>query len=81
MSLSDVALLEQYKLARDAIVTAIATDRGVVRYKIGMREVERFDPARALAEIEELIRYYERKTSAASEGLAVSYARRVRPNE
>ena len=71
-SLSDAEILEQYKLARDSIVTAIAEGSHAVEYTIGSRRVRRTDPAIALREIERLIAYYAAKGDA-SRGRARNY--------
>ena len=69
-SLSDAEILEQYRLARDAIVTAIAAGTETVEYQIGSRRVKRTDTTLALREIERLIAYYQAKADASSYGRA-----------
>ena len=73
-SLSEAEILEQYKLARDAIVTAIADGSHSVEYAIGSRRVKRTDPAIALREIERIIATYQARIDAASYGRARNYA-------
>jgi hypothetical protein len=72
-SLSDAEILEQYKLARDTIVTALADGSSTIEYQIGSRRVKRTDPAAALREIERLIAYYEQRGNLGS-GRARNYA-------
>jgi hypothetical protein len=72
-SLSDSEILEQYKLARDAIVTAIAEGSHSVEYRVGSRQVRRTDPAVALREIERIIGMYETKVAGAAYGRARNY--------
>jgi hypothetical protein len=71
-SLSDAEILEQYKLARDAIVTALAEGNDEIEYQIGSRRVRRTDTTLALREVERLIAYYEARALASS-GRARNY--------
>jgi hypothetical protein len=72
-SLSDAEILEQYKLARDTLVVAIADGSSVVEYRVGSRMKKTTDPVSALREIERLIAYYQAKADASSYGRARNY--------
>lgn len=65
MAQTDAEVLEQYKLARDAILATLAAGtQEVIELEIRNRRV-RYIPTQAnLKAIEELIKYYERKTSS-----------------
>ena len=70
MSLSDSDILEQYKLARDALVTAIGNNESVVEIEIRGKRSRVTDPQKMLETVEEQISKYERRISASTNGLA-----------
>ncbi len=68
MSNTDAQVLEQLKLARDAVLAVLVSGGGVVQYSIGDRSIRREATREGLQAIEELIRYYERKVNVATPG-------------
>ena len=72
-SMTDAEILEQYKLARDRIVTAIADGEDTVEYQIGSRRVRRSECTVALREVEKMIAYYQTRSDAGSYGRARNY--------
>lgn len=66
MALSDAAILEELKTARDAIVSAIADGSATVEYEIRGRRVRREASSTVLRQLEESIKIYETKTSLAT---------------
>lgn len=78
MAQTDAEVLEDYKLARDAILAAISVGDRVVRYRIGNREVYKDATPQSLEFIEKMIRYYSNLVNGASNGRAYNLAKRVR---
>ena len=74
-SLSDSDILEQYKLARDAIVQAIQDGDNVVEYFIGSRRKRVTDPMVELRFVETMITQYTARVDGAGSGRARNYAR------
>jgi hypothetical protein len=66
MAATNSEILEQYRLARDAILTAIAAGNDVVEYRIGSRSKRVTDPVSELRFVEEMIERYESKVNATS---------------
>lgn len=75
MALTNAEILEQYKLARDAVLGAIADGAPVVRYRIGNREVQKDATHSLLESLEEMIDKYEGKDNVATHGRAKTLAR------
>jgi hypothetical protein len=73
-SLTDSEILEQYKVARDAIVAAIAAGRDVIEYQVMSQRRKSADPVAELRLIEQQIVYYERRVAGATSGRARNYA-------
>lgn len=74
-ALSDVEILNAYKLARDAIVLAIAAGQDVVEYQVMSQRKRTADPVAELRLIETQIQYYERKVAGDGQGRARNYVR------
>lgn len=73
MSDTDLTVLEQYKLARDAILVNLAAGtKEVVELEIRNRRVEYSSTNQSLEMIEKLIKFYERKTTS---GASRNYAK------
>jgi hypothetical protein len=73
-SLSDAEILEQYKVARDSIVTAIAEGNDVVEYQVMSQRRRSTDPAQALRLVEQQIAYYESRVNRTATGRTRNYA-------
>ena len=77
-ALSDVEILNQYKLARDSIVLAIAEGNDVVEYQVMSQRRRSTDPAQALRLCEQQIQYYQRLVDDATFGRARNYVQLAR---
>jgi hypothetical protein len=65
-ALTDSEILEQYKLARDAIVMAIAEGRSVIEYQVMSQRRKSTDPVAALRVVESQIAFYDQKVANAA---------------
>ena len=74
-ALTDTEILEQYKLARDAIVTAIRLGQDVIEYQVMSQRRRSADPVAELRLIETQIAVYEQRIQSATTGRARNYAR------
>lgn len=73
-SLSDAAILEQYKLARDALVAAIVNGDNMTSFTVRGREFTCDSPNAALELCERMIRLYQSQTDAAAGTSRRNYA-------
>ena len=73
-SLSDSAILEQYKLARDALVAAINSGSMLVEYQIMSQRKRVTDPIKELEFVETQIRAYEQRADQAAHGRIRNFA-------
>lgn len=63
-SLSDSAVLEQLKLARDALIAGIVNGQSIVEYQVMNQRKRVSDPIAALKEVQEQIAHYEARVAA-----------------
>ena len=73
-SLSNSQILEQYKLARDALVAAIAAGSNVVEYQIMSQRKRVADPLQELKHVEFMIAHYEQRADQETYGRTRNYA-------
>ena len=73
-SLSDSEILEQYKLARDALVAAINSGSMLVEYQVMSQRKRVTDPIKELEFVEAQIRAYEQRADQAAHGRVRNYA-------
>lgn len=78
MSLSIAEILEEYRLARDALVAGIRAGESVVELEIRNRRVRYSDPASDLKTVEAQITHYESRLAASQSRSQRNYARLAR---
>lgn len=68
MSNTDEEVLEELKLAYDAVVAQLKSDKGVIRYGQGDVQISRAQASRVLKELRGEIAYYQRRVDLQTAG-------------
>ena len=73
--LTDAQALQLYRQVRDQILAKLFDDEAPKTVTIRARTFELPDPKETLKYVEQMIDYYQRKTTNAANGIARTYAR------